>query len=124
MRKTCSKLGFNYINLASVPVERDSLHFIPKEEAERTMAIIVLKKGQILKLGAVDPNNEETRQIIERLKSQGFKIDVFMISISSFKKALGEFKFLPSQLKGSATSGEISLEKIESLKRINNFCES
>ncbi|MEK7565398.1 MAG: GspE/PulE family protein [Patescibacteria group bacterium] len=111
------KLGFNYINLASVPVERDSLHFIPKEEAERTMAIIVLKKGQILKLGAVDPNNEETRQIIERLKSQGFKIDVFMISISSFKKALGEFKFLPSQLKGSATSGEISLEKIESLKK-------
>lgn len=111
------KLGLSYIDLAHVPVERDSLHFIPKEEAERTRAIIVLKKGQTLKLGAVDPNNEETKQIIARLKSQGFKVEIFMISLSSFKKALGEFKFLPSQLKGSATSGEISLEKIESLKK-------
>ena len=71
----------------------------------------------------MDPNNEETRQIIERLKSQGFKIDVFMISISSFKKALGEFKFCLLNLR-VRPSGEISLEKIESLKRINNFCES
>ncbi len=111
------KLGLNYINLAHVPVERDSLHFIPKEEAERIRAIVILKKGQTLKLGAVEPANEETKQVAERLKSQGFNIEIFMISISSFKKALDEFKFLPSQIKGASTSGEISLEKIEILKK-------
>ncbi|MDP3800270.1 MAG: GspE/PulE family protein [bacterium] len=111
------KLGFNYINLAHVPVERDSLHFIPKEEAERIRAIVILKKGQIIKLGAVEPANEETKQVAERLKSQGFNVDVFMISLSSFKKALDEFKFIPSQIKGASTSGEISLEKIEGLKK-------
>ena len=111
------KLGLNYINLTHVPVERDSLHFIPKEEAERIRAIVILKKGQTLKLGAVEPANEETKQVVERLKSQGFNIDIFMISISSFKKALDEFKFLPSQIKGASTFGEISLEKIEILKK-------
>ncbi|MDP3764739.1 MAG: GspE/PulE family protein [bacterium] len=115
--RQAQKLGLNYINLAHVPVERDSLHFIPQTDAERTRTVVIQKKGQVLKIGAVDPANEETKQIIAMLKSQGFNIDVFMISLSSFKKALDEFKFIPSQLKGASTSGEISLEKIESLKK-------
>lgn len=115
--RTAQKLGFNYINLATIPVERDSLHFIPEAEAERTRTVVIKKMGQVLKIGAVDPVNKESKQTVDRLKSRGFKTDIFMISVSSFKKALGEFKFLPAQNKGAATSGEVSLAQIENLKK-------
>ena len=115
--RKAQKLGFNYINLAKVPVERDSLHFIPQTETERTRTVVIQKKGNTLRIGAVDPSNEEGKQVLERLKTQGFGLDVFMISQSSFKKALGEFKFLPPQAKGGTTSGEVSLEQIETLKK-------
>lgn len=115
--RAAQKLGVNYINLATVPVERDSLHFIPETDAERTRTVVIQKKGPTLKIGAVDPANQESRQIVEGLKSQGFNVDVFMISPSSFKKALGEFKFLPAQTKGGATSGEMVLAEIENLKK-------
>ncbi len=111
------KTGAHYINLAKVPVQRDSLHFIPQAEAERAGVIVIQQSGQVLKVGALDPANKETLQILERLKAQGFKVDVFLISRSSFKKALGEFKFIPTQIKGAATSGQVSLEQIESLKK-------
>lgn len=115
--RTAQKLGFNYINLATVPVERDSLHYIPQAKAERTRTIVLQKKGLTVKVGAVDPVNAETKQILGQLSAQGFKVEVFIISRSSFKKALGEFKFLPPQTKGGATSGEVSLEQIETLKK-------
>ena len=111
------KLNQNYINLAKVPVSRDSLHFIPQAEAERSGVIVIQQVGQTLKVGALDPNNQESIKTIDDLKSQGFKVDLFLISKSSFKKALGEFKFIPSQIKGGTVSGEVSLEKIEALKK-------
>ncbi len=111
------KTGAHYINLAKVPVQRDSLHFIPQDEAERAGVVVIQQSGQTLKVGALDSDNKETVQIIERLKAQGFKINIFLISHSSFKKALGQFKFIPTQIKGAATSGQVSLEQVEALKK-------
>ena len=115
-RKT-QNLGLNYINLATVPVERESLNFIPEAEARRTNTIVIQKKGKTLKIGSVDPANLESKQTLERLKSQGFEIEIFIITKSSFEKAVKEFRFLPSQEKGSAVSGAVSLEQIETLKK-------
>ncbi len=116
------KSNSHYINLAKVPVQRDSLHYIPQAEAERAGIIVIQQSGKTLKVGALDSSNKETVQIIERLKAQGFNVGVFLISRSSFKKALGEFKFIPTQIKGAATSGQVSLEQVEALKKeITNF---
>src|SRR3989344_3042397 len=107
------ELGLNYITLPAVPIERDSLGFIPEKDARRTQTVVIQKKGQALKIGAADPTNQETKQILEQLQAQGFETEVFIISASSLKRAWDEFKFLPAQTKGGATSGEISLSDIK-----------
>ena len=109
--------GFNYINLAKEPVSRDSLNLILQKDAERIHAVVIQKKGLTLKIGAVDPKNEEARQVFERLKSQGFQLDIFMVSSSALATALGEYKYLPPAASGAAVSGQVSLEKIETLKK-------
>lgn len=122
--RKANELGLNYINLSTVPVDRDSLNLIPESEARRTNTIIIQKKGKILKIGAVDPKNEETKQTLEKLKSQGFDIDLFMITKSSFERALKEFKFLPDQKKITEISGSVSLDKVEELKKeIKTFAD-
>lgn len=115
--RKAQKLGLNYINLSTVPVERDSLGLIPEALARRTNAVVIQKKGRTLKVGAIDPSNEETKQVLDQLKSQGFKLDIFVITKSSFEKALREFKFLPPQAKGATVSGAVSIKQIETLKK-------
>ena len=115
--RKAQKLGAGYMNLATIPIERDSLNLIPKKDAERTLTIVIQKKGETVRVGAIDPSNEESKQIFEQLKSQGFKLEIFMISKHSFERALGEFKFLPIQEKGASVSGAVSLEQIEALKK-------
>ncbi len=115
--RLAQKAGAAYIDLTLVPIQRDSLSVIPQAEAERSGAVVIQKSGQNLKVGVMDPSNQETVQILERLKSQGFKVEVLMISRSSFKRALGEFKFVVSPGQGAAVSGEVSLEQIETLKK-------
>ncbi|MBI2466034.1 MAG: Flp pilus assembly complex ATPase component TadA [Candidatus Sungbacteria bacterium] len=110
-------LGFNYINLSAIPIERDSLGFIPEPDARRTQTVVIQKKGQTLKIGAADPANQETKRILEQLQAQGFETEVFMVSLSSLKKAWDEFKFLPPQTKGGATSGEVSLGDIGNFQK-------
>ncbi|MBI4118893.1 MAG: type II/IV secretion system protein [Parcubacteria group bacterium] len=109
--------GFNYINLSAVPIARDSLGFIPEKDARRTQTVVIQKKGQTLKIGAADPTNQETKQLLEQLQAQGFETEVFIISVSALKRAWGEFKFLPSQTKGGTTTGEISLEDIGNFQK-------
>ncbi len=115
--RLAQKAGAAYVDLTLIPVQRDSLAIIPQAEAERSGAVVIQKSGQNLKVGLLDPANQETLQVLERLKSQSFKVEVLMISRSSFKKALGEFKFIAVQGKGAAVSGEVSLEQIEALKK-------
>src|SRR3989344_9357112 len=95
--RRAQELGFNYINLSTVPIERDSLGFIPEKDARRTQMVVIQKKGKILKIGAADPTNQETKQILAQLRAQGFETEVFIISDSSLKKTWDEFKFLPPQ---------------------------
>lgn len=101
-----------YLNLNLLPIERDSLGLIPQTEAERANVVIIQRKGQTLRLGALDASNQETIQIIKNLKAQGFKTEIFVISHSSFKKALAEYQRLPSQSKKTVSATEIVLEQI------------
>ena len=115
--RLAQKAGAAYIDLTLIPIQRDSLALIPQAEAERAGAAVIQKSGQHIKVGVLDPANQETAQILERLKSRGFKIEVLMISRSSLKKILGEFKFIAAPGQGAAVSGEVSLEQIEVLKK-------
>ena len=115
------KLGLPYLNLALVPLDHDNLNLIPRAEAERARLIVIRREKNILKVGAVEPANAETKQIIERLQRQKFKVEQYFISSSSLARALKEYEKIPAPTARKEVAGAVSLETVK--EKIRNFNE-
>lgn len=109
VKRMASAKGLSYLDLTTLPIDRDNINLIPKADAQRASIIVIRREKKDLRVGVVDPNNKEALQIIDRLKSQGFDLDVNVISQSSFAKAIKEYEKIPAPTVAKKVSGVISL---------------
>lgn len=121
-QRKAESLGIPYLDLDPVPIDRDNILLISRPEAERAGVAVIRRQKNNLRLGLLDPKNQEAKQIVERLKAQGFKIESYLISLPSFKKVLGEYDKLPTPSKKAAIAGEVLIENIAEIqKEIKTF---
>lgn len=73
-----------YINLYGFPVDTQTLALLSKADAENLQAGVFFKEGRSLKLGLVS-QSEQINQAIIRLKDQGYTVEPYLISLSSFR---------------------------------------
>ncbi len=79
------KLNLPYTNLVSYPLTHDVLSYVEEASAITCRLVPYLKVGKTLKVGAVDPNNTETKKFLETYqKSKGLTIAVSLVSQASF----------------------------------------
>lgn len=87
-------LNMPYFNLKLLKPEADALKIISKELAEKLEIIPIRKDHQKLTLGVVNPFSEEVAILQDSLKHKGFELDVGIISPTSLKVGLEEYRFL------------------------------
>src|SRR3989338_2275343 len=104
-QRTAESFGLPYINLYGFPVDHAALAIVPKEEAERLKVATFYKEGRNIKLGALEPS-DEINKFLGQLKEQSYYVELFIISQSSFNKALSMYDRLVS---GKRKSQEILL---------------
>lgn len=109
------KYNLPYINLALIPISLDALQTIPEENARSGFIAAFQKTGKILKIVLKNPNLPETDRILNGLKSKGLKLELFLGSENSLKKAWGYYKDIPIYTEAKYGVVEISGEKIENL---------
>ena len=110
IKRAAIRLGLTYADLRKSFIQHDSLNLVTEEESRRANLIIIKKDGNSLSIGVVDPENDETKQLLVRLKAQGFKTVIFLISGSSFAKAVKEYKKVPAPSRKKETTGQISVD--------------
>ena len=121
-KKLAKKLGLPYLNIKITPVDASSLPIIPLKEAEESQIIAIRKFGKAIKLAAINPKNSKTKEVIEKLKKQGYNIQIFIVSGSGFKNALERYKNVKTERKQITKEVEIEPEKIVELqKEIKTF---
>ncbi len=117
-----SSLGVPYINLSKFPISQDALKIISPEDAQKYKIICFFYGGQQIKLGAIDPFNEEVKKFVEQLKdkyyTKGFQ--VYLISEHSFEEAFKGYAKLPTikEETGGVKITEEDLKKFSHLKTI------
>lgn len=109
------KYDLPYIILSQIPIGVDALKIVPEEEAKKGFLAVFNKLGKILKIVVSNPNLEFTQTILNNLKNQGYKLELFLGSENSLHKAWGYYKDVPVYKEAQAGIIEISPEKIESL---------
>lgn len=72
-----------YVNLYGFPVDAQALALLPKEISEACQAAVFFKEGRFAKMGAVS-QSDAIKKAIRELDTQGFKVDLYLISKSSF----------------------------------------
>lgn len=119
-------LGVPYINLKGFPISPETLTSIPKELAEKLKVICFLNTGSEIRIGAVDPAQEQIKEILlsleDKFHSHG---EIYLISENSFNTAFKLYAALPT-IKKIVSGVEITeadlkkySEEIKNFKQLN-----
>ncbi|MBI3671411.1 type II/IV secretion system protein [Candidatus Azambacteria bacterium] len=123
--RTAQKLGLPYANLLTQSVNLDALVILDEESSRNGEIAVIAKQDFNLKVCVKNPNNPKTISVIDSLKKRGFKVDIYLVSTQSLKKAWDLYADIIK--KGGGLTGEIeitpeNLWKIqEAIKNIEDF---
>ncbi|MFA6552791.1 MAG: ATPase, T2SS/T4P/T4SS family, partial [Candidatus Paceibacterota bacterium] len=108
-----AELGFSYINLKGFPISPETLTSVPKELAEKLKIICFLNTGTEIRIGAIDPNQEQIKEILlsleDKFHSHG---EIYLISEHSFNLAFKLYAALPT-IKKIVSGVEITEKDLE-----------
>jgi type II secretory ATPase GspE/PulE/Tfp pilus assembly ATPase PilB-like protein len=92
-QRRAEQLKLPYLDLALLPIETDALAFIPEKEAVNAKIASIEIKGKDIVLAVFNSSDPETASQIKMLEGKGFKPKIFVVSLSSLKKAWDFYKF-------------------------------
>lgn len=101
--------GIGYQNLKVYPVDKIALAILTKEEAEKYNALCIYKSSIELLIATTRPHDQVFLKLIDRLeKKYGIKPRVILVSQSSFKEGMEQYKYviLPKEHKSDVEIGK------------------
>lgn len=108
-QQKASKFGMNYLDITATPVQIDAFSLVPEEKARQIKVAPFQLKEKSLALAVFNPENKETKELIQNLKSQRFSLNLFIASQSSLEQLWKNYKFAAK--KTAQISGKVQIEK-------------
>jgi len=115
-RRIANKSGYPYVNLITAPINIEALSLISQEQAQKARVAAFEIKENKLALAVFDPNDNNAKEIIEKLKSRGFNLSIFVVSLNSLKHAWSFYKFVTEKVKEITGRIRIDEEKLTNLR--------
>lgn len=117
-----AELDIPHINLKGFPISPETLTSVPKEIAEKLKIICFLNTGTEIRIGAVNPGEDQIKEILlsleDKFHSHG---EIYLISENSFNLAFKLYAALPT-IKKIVSGVEISETDLEKFSaEIKNF---
>lgn len=88
LNNIAKNLGYKYINLQNIPINRDFLLFLPEKTAKAIEGIIFHKLVKKINIAVLNPNNEKLKEYLNQMTDLGYKFDIYLITEESFQLAL------------------------------------
>jgi type IV pilus assembly protein PilB len=88
------KYGIPYTNLALIPVNADALRVIPEAEAVAAQAVAFDKNGKHISLALRSTETDAVHSLLERLDTEGYIVEKYLISERSLELAMKKYKDL------------------------------
>jgi len=112
-------LGLSYIDLFGFPISPEALSLINEEDARKLSAVCFFYNGQKLRIGTVNPENEELRVLFKNLLIRHYcEGKIYLLSENSFNYALRFYKSIP---KVKTIKGDFEINEEDLLKFNQNI---
>ncbi|MBI1960835.1 MAG: type II/IV secretion system protein [Candidatus Liptonbacteria bacterium] len=96
-RRIAEQRGLPYMNLVGVPVELDAIRLVPEAESRSAEVVVIEKKRNDIAVAAVDPETDAARAILERLRTDGYELRIFIASRSGLEHAWTFYAYVPKE---------------------------
>jgi type IV pilus assembly protein PilB len=111
-KKMAAKDGLPYLDLSVTPINIDALRFVSEAEAREAELAVFNDVDKTLDIAILSPNNKNSTVVIERLRSKGFIVNVYMVSHQSLRKVWDRYKDLSFSFETKSGALDISNEQI------------
>lgn len=115
MQILANKYDLTYIDLTKIPINSDGLKLIEEEVARKSLVAIFDIVGTKISIAVHSPASMETKDVLDSLERNGYKVSVFISSIHSLDKAWERYKDISFASETEAGSLDISNQEIEDL---------
>ncbi len=93
------KLNVPYLNLAARIISSDVLREISEEAASFYQLVPIAKRGKILQVGMVNPDDLRSQQALNFIaKRRKFEPEIFIVTFSDFKNVLQQYRTLKEEV--------------------------
>lgn len=92
-QRKAAKSGLPYFDVASTPVQVDSLSLISEEKARRIKAAPFQLRDKKAAIAVYDPDSNEIKNWLKELESQGIEAKLFVASLSSLEHIWAGYKY-------------------------------
>lgn len=106
------KDGLPYLDLSVTPINIDALRFISEIEAREGQIAVFNDVDKNLDVAVLSPNNPAGNAVIEKLKSKGFNVKLYMVSHQSLNRVWDRYKDLSFSFETKSGALDISNEQI------------
>lgn len=107
--RLAKSLGFKYGDLTKIASQTDALELISEEEAKTALCAPFMLKQKTVLLACKNPALEETKKVIEKLKNDGYELEIYVVSMKSLENLWQGYRFIVSRKK--EITGGIEVDK-------------
>lgn len=90
--KAAAEQKLSYVNIGKTPINPDYLRLIPYETSKKAKVLSFYKVGEKLRVAVVDPENPETKKVLDDLRAKSYKLNINLASSSGFLEALEKYE--------------------------------
>ena len=117
-----SKYGIPYLDLTVTPINIDAMRVISETDTRQAGIAVFDEVDKVLSIGALSPENTKTIGALEKLKTKGYTIKLFMVSHASFNKVWDRYKDLSYSFETKSGALDISNDQItEFLEKVHSI---
>lgn len=114
-KRLAENLNLEYIDLTRFAPQTQPLSLISEEEARRGLCAPFNLQQREVFLACKNPALEATQQIINNLKNQGYKVQIFIVSLNSLENLWKGYQFITGRKKNITGGLEINKEQLAQL---------
>jgi type II secretory ATPase GspE/PulE/Tfp pilus assembly ATPase PilB-like protein len=107
-----SKYGIPYLDLTVTPINIDALRVISELETREAQVAVFNEVNKHVSIGVISPANPKTIEAVEKIKSKGYSVEIFMVSHASLEKVWDRYKDLSYSFETKSGALDISNEQI------------
>ena len=107
------KYKIPYLDLSRITIELDALSLVEEPEAREAKLAVFQRTAKKIQVAILSPNPEATGRLLQRLKNEGYTVNVYLVSEVSLERAWRKYSEVMEYKEATRGIVAVSSEKIE-----------